>query len=206
MTRMAPLPPALVEEVKTQAARVDREIQDLDERQAVITLTGGVLARAGLLDASDALLTAELKRSHSPYYYMSQLASNAKKRGTPEGKAAAIGWARQAYDSAQGSATRLRWGGSYLNTLLELAPQDATAIEQAAMQVLGEVKPETVQLTGNNRAALDRMSKRLAAWNKDGRHDPVLARLNGVLKDKCATPSAVDQAWCGSLFVPSKRA
>jgi len=201
-----PLPPALVEEVKSQAARVDREIEDLDERQAVITLTGGVLARAGLLDESDALLTAELKRSHSPYYYMSQLASNAKMRGTPEGKAAAVDWSRQAYDRAQGTATRLRWGGSYLNTLLELTPQDAAAVEKAATQVLGEVKPDSVQLTGNNRAALDRMSKRLVAWNKDGRHDDVLARLAGGLKDKCATPGAVDPAWCESLFVPSKRA
>ncbi|MGE5160517.1 MAG: thioredoxin family protein [Betaproteobacteria bacterium] len=201
-----PLPPALVAEVKAQAARVDREIEDLDERQAVITLTGGVLARAGLLDESDALLTAELKRSHSPYYYMSQLASNAKRRGTPEGNAAAIDWSRQAYDNAQGTATRLRWGGSYLNALLELAPQDAAAIEKAATQVLGEVKPDAVQLTGNNRAALDRMSKRLVAWNKDGRHDEVLARLSGALKEKCATPSAVDQAWCESLFAPSRRA
>jgi hypothetical protein len=72
--------------------------------------------------------------------------------------------------------------------------------------VLGEVGPDSVQLTGNNRAALDRMSKRLAAWNKDGRHDDVLARLAGALKDKCAAPSAVDPAWCESLFVPSKRA
>jgi thioredoxin-related protein len=201
-----PLPPALVAEVKAQAARVDREVEDLDERQAVITLAGGVLARAGLLDESDALLTAELKRSHSPYYYMSQLASNAKKRGTPEGKAAAVDWSRRAYDSAQGTATRLRWGGSYLNTLLELTPQDAAAVEKAATQVLGEVKPDSVQLAGNNRAALDRMSKRLVAWNKDGRHDEVLARLSGALKDKCAMPSAVDAAWCESLFVPSKRA
>jgi len=200
-----PLPPALVDEVKAQAARVDREVKDLDERQAVITLAGGVLARAGLLDESDALLTAELKRSHSPYYYMSQLASNAKRRGTPEGKAAAIDWSRQAYGSAQGTATRLRWGGSYLNALLELAPQDAAAVEQAATQVLGEVRPDSVQLTGNNRAALDRMSQRLVAWNKDRRHDDVLARLADTMKEKCATPSAVDPAWCESLFVPSKR-
>jgi hypothetical protein len=50
------------------------------------------------------------------------------------------------------------------------------------------------------------MSKRLAAWNKDGRHDDVLARLAGALKAKCAAPSAVDPAWCESLFAPSKRA
>jgi hypothetical protein len=204
--KAAALPPALVEEVKAQAARADREITDLDERQAVITLTGAVLAQAGLLDESDALLKAELQRSHSPYYYMSQLASNARKRGTPEGKAAAIDWARQAYDRAQGSATRLRWGGSYVNALLELAPQDVPAIEQAALRVLDEVQPDTVPLTGNNRAALERLSKRVVAWNKDRRNDAVLARLNAGLKDKCASPSAVDPAWCESLFVPARRA
>jgi thioredoxin-related protein len=200
------LPSPLVDEVRAEAARVDREITDLDERQAVITLTGAVLARAGLLDESDALLKAELPRSHSPYYYMSQLASNAKRRGTPDGNAAAADWARQAYDSAKGSATRLRWGGSYLSMLLELTPKDADAIEKAAKQVLGEVRPDAVQLTGNNRAVLERMSKRLVAWNKDGRHDAVLARLNDDLKDKCSTPAAIDAAWCQSLFMPAKRA
>ena len=202
----APLPTALLEEVKAEAARADREITDLDERQAVITLTGAVLARAGLLDESDALLKAELARSHSPYYYMSQLASNAKKRGTPEGKAAAIDWSKQAYDRATGTSTRLRWGGSYVNTLLELAPKDVARIEQATGQVLGEVKPDAVQLTGNNRAALERISKRVVAWNKDGSHDDVLARLSGSLKDKCGSPSAVDRNWCESLFAPAKRA
>ena len=87
-----------------------------------------------------------------------------------------------------------------------MTPKDADAIEKAATQVLGEVKPETVQLTGNNRAALERISKRLVAWNKDGRHDAVLARLNGDLKDKCSTPAAVDPGWCQSLFMPAKRA
>ena len=201
-----PLPPALIDEVKSQAARVDREVTDLDERQAVITTTGAVLARAGLLDESDDLLTAELKRSHSPYYYMSQLASNAKRRGTPEGKVAAADWSRQAYENARGTATRLRWGGGYLNTLLEVAPQDVAAIEKAATQVLGEVKTDSVQLTGNNRAALERMSKRLVAWNKDGGHDQVLVRLNGAFKEKCGSPSGGDRAWCESLFVPAKRA
>ena len=44
------------------------------------------------------LLKAELKRSHSPYYFMLSLASNAKKRGD---KAAALDWYKQAYDAAQ---------------------------------------------------------------------------------------------------------
>ena len=204
--KSGPLPPSLIAEVRAQAARVDRETTDLDERQAVITTTGAVLARAGLIDESDALLTAELKRSHSPYYYMSQLASNGKRRGTPEGKAAAVDWSRQAYDNAKGSATRLRWGGGYLNTLLEMTPENAAAIEKAALQVIGEAKSDGIALTGNNRYALERMSKRLVAWNKDGRHDAVLAHLNASMKDACAAGDKADRAWCEGLFMPARRA
>ena len=202
--RDGPLPASLIEDIRAQAARADHATTDLDERQAVITTAGAVLARAGLLDESDALLQAELARSHSPYYYMSQLASNAKKRG-PEGKAAAIDWSRRAYESAQGTATRLRWGGGYVNTLLELDPRDAKAIEQAATQVIGELKAGDVALTGNNRAVLDRMSKRLLAWNKDGQHNDVLARLNDAMKANCAF-NGVDRAWCDGLFAPAVRA
>ncbi len=89
-----------------------------------------MLARAGLLDESDALITRELKRSHSPYYYMLALASNAKKRKTPAGNAAAIDWARQGYETSVGPATRLEWGGSYVRYLVDLAPDDAAQIEK----------------------------------------------------------------------------
>jgi thioredoxin-like negative regulator of GroEL len=201
-----PMPAALAEQVRTEVARTDRETTNLDERQAVITLAGALLARAGLLDESDALLQAELKRSHSPYYYMSQLASNAKKRGTPEGRAMAIDWSRRAHESAQGSATRLRWGGGYVNTLLELSPQDAKAIESAARQVIDELGVNTVALTGNNRAVLERMSKRLLAWNKDGSHNDVLVHLNDAIKPACAAGPGDDRAWCESLFAPARRA
>ncbi|MDH5208915.1 MAG: thioredoxin family protein [Burkholderiaceae bacterium] len=201
-----PLPATLLDEVRSQAGRVDREVKDLDERQAVITTTGAVLARAGLFDESDALLKAELPRSHSPYYYMSQLAWNAKERGTPEGKAAAVDWSRQAWDSARGSATRLRWGGGYLNTLLELAPQNVPAIEQTAARIIGEVKSEGMALAGNNRRDLERMSRRLSAWNKNGSHDDVLARLNASMKDTCAAHGETDHSWCDSLFMPARRA
>jgi thiol-disulfide isomerase/thioredoxin len=196
------LPAALVEEVRTQAARVDRETTDQDERQAVITLTGAVLARAGLIDESDSLLKAEIPRSHSSYYYMSQLASNAKRRGTSEGTASAIDWSLQAYKDAQGSATRLRWGGSYVAVLIDLAPQDAAAIEKATMQVINEADPDA--LTGNNRAGLQRVSRRLVAWNQGGKHDDVLARLHASMTAKCSAQT--QRAWCDELFAPAKRA
>ena len=118
---------------------------------------GYVLAVAGLVDESDQLYQAELKRSHSPYYYMLGLASNARRRGD---KAAAIDWARQAYETAQGPATRLQWGTSYVGYLVEFAPEDAARIEKTAQAVIAEVAADDV-FFGRNRAALTRISTRL---------------------------------------------
>jgi hypothetical protein len=167
-----------------------------------------MLARAGLLDESDALLTAELKRSHSPYYYMLGLASNAKKRGTPAGNAAAIDWARQAYESAKGPATRLQWGGSYVNYLLELAPQDSAQIEKATASVIGELEPRPSTFSGRSQIALERLSGRIVKWNKDGSHDAVLKRLNAKLVPTCAAaaPDRADRRACEALFTPAKHA
>jgi hypothetical protein len=110
------LSPALLKSVREQAARADRDTTDLYARQAVISSAAGVLADAGLLDESDAMLKAELQRSHSPYYYMLGLAANAKTRGD---KSTALGWYERpmpppmARDpSAMGCQLRERAGGS----------------------------------------------------------------------------------------------
>jgi thioredoxin-related protein len=204
----AVLSDALLAEVRGQAARADRQTTDLNERQSVITAAGSMLARAGLLDESDALLTAELKRSHSPYYYMLGLASNAKKRGTEAGNAAAIDWARQAYETSKGPATRLQWGGGYVNYLLELAPRDMKQIEAAAARVVAELEPRPGAFAGRSQVSLERMSGRLVKWNKDGSHDAVLQRLNAQIVPLCATaaPEGADRRACEGLFIPANRA
>ncbi|HVG03671.1 MAG TPA: thioredoxin family protein [Burkholderiaceae bacterium] len=200
------LPASLLEEVRTQATRADREITDLNERQSVIYSAGSMLARAGLLDESDALMTRELKRSHSPYYYMLVLASNSKKRNTPQGNAAAIDWARQGYETSVGPATRLEWGNSYVRYLIELAPQDAAQIEKAASSVIGELRTESGAFSGRSKRTLERMSSRVVAWNKDGKHDETLARLNAALAPRCAaaTADAADRTACENLFKPKR--
>ena len=96
-----------------------RETTDPYAREVVINGGAHVLADAGLFDESDALLTAELSRSKTPYYAMLGLAANAKKRGD---KAGAITWAEKAYNAASGPATRLQWGVSYVNAMIDLTP------------------------------------------------------------------------------------
>ena len=150
------------------------------------------------------MIIRELKRSHSPYYYMLVLASNAKKRNTPAGNTAAIDWARQGYETSVGPATRLEWGGSYVRYLIDLAPQDEAQIEKAAASVIGELRTEPGAFSGRSKRTLERMSGRLVAWNKNGSHDAVLARLNAKITPMCTPASAdsADRAVCENLFKP----
>lgn len=198
------LPEPLLAQVREQVARADAAVTDVNERQSVITSAGGVLADAGLLDESDALLTAELKRSHSPYYYMLGLASNARKRDTAESKAAAVNWAQQAYDTSTGPATRLQWGGAYVNYLLTLAPTEADRIEAAAGSIIAEAVAVPDAFAARSLRSLERLSERLQKWNKDGRHDAVVARLHEKLAPACAadTLSAGERSACSALFAP----
>jgi thioredoxin-related protein len=195
----AKVPEALQAQVREVVARADRETTDQNERQAVITSAGYALAIAGLIDESDTLYRAELKRSHSPYYYMLGLASNARRR---DDKPGAIDWARQAYETAQGPATRLQWGTSYIAYLVDFAPDDAARIEKTTQAVIAEVAADDA-FSGRNRAALTRISTRLVKWNAEGKHDAVLARLRAQVAPACERMPAgdADRKACEALFV-----
>jgi thioredoxin-related protein len=203
-----PLPKPLLAQVREQVARADRDTTDINERQSVITSAGGVLADAGLLDESDVLLSVELERSHSAYYYMLGLASNARKRGTPDSKVAAIEWARQAYETSKGPATRLQWGGAYVNYLLELAPANVARIESAAASVIAEAAKSPDAFSARSRRSLERLSERLQKWNKDGKQDALIARLHENMAPACAAEALTpeDRVACTALFTPARSA
>jgi thiol-disulfide isomerase/thioredoxin len=198
----AVLPEALQKNVREQVARADRETTDPYARQAVISTAADALAQAGLMPESDALLTSELARSQSPYYYMLGLAANAKKRGD---KAAALGWHEKAYAAADGPATRLQWGASYVSALVELAPQDVRRIESAASRVIGELDAKPDTFFGRNQKSLERMGKRLAAWNKGNAHGESLQRIRAEMAGVCAKLPAADpaQAACSGALQPA---
>lgn len=181
--REGALDPVLQKVVRQSVANADRATTDPYERQSVISAAAHALSNAGLLDDSDTLLKAELKRSHSPYYFMLSLASNAKKRGD---KASALNWYEQAYQAAKGPATRLQWGTTYLGGLLDLAPQDEARIEKAARNVFSELKHTQNAFYERNRFALERLGRKFAEWNAAGLHEKSLQRVRTQLADVCA--------------------
>lgn len=199
------LPEALVTDVREQAAKVDREITDGYERQAVITSAAYLLEQAGLGAESDALLKANLSKSHSPYYLMSSLAGNAKRRGdAPE----ALRWYEEAFNKSEGPATRLQWGASYLNALVEMAPQDEARIEKAASQLFTEAAAAPDAFYERSGRALQRVGTKLQAWNKGGSHAAAMQRLQKQLDGVCGALDKGDakrEACEGLLKAPAKK-
>ena len=196
------LPPALVKEVRDTAAATDRETTNSFERQAVIPTTAQLLEEAGLWGESATLLKSSLAKSHSPYYLMSELGSNARKQGRA---AEAVQWYQQAFDSSKGASTRLRWGNSYVSALVDLAPQDSRRIEAAASAVLADAAAQPDAFYQRSGDYLQRMGAKLAKWNAGGKHQAVLDHLGAQLQATCARlPAAEPQrATCEGLLKPA---
>ncbi|MFT3663832.1 thioredoxin fold domain-containing protein [Piscinibacter sp.] len=197
--------PALQAELRALAARFDREISDGYERQAVITTAAWALEEAGLLDDSDALLKANLARSHSPYYLMSGLADNARKRGDA---AAAVDWSAQAFEKSEGAATRLQWGAGHLRALVELAPRDAARIEALAARLIDEAAAQPDAFEARSGRSMQRIGKLLRDWDPMGEHAAVLQRLQRRLDAVCARLPAGGEARgvCDAVLKPAAAA
>jgi len=201
------LPAALLADIRAQTARADREITDGYERQAVITAAAYLLAQAGLGDESDALLKANLAKSHSPYYLMSELAGNAKARGD---KTEALRWYEEAFAKSEGPATRLQWGASYVTALVELAPRDEARIEKAARRLLTEAAAQPDAFYERSARSLQRVGIALQRWNRRGAHAAAFQQLQAQLDGVCGALAATDpkRATCAAVLqaAPKKSA
>ena len=176
------VPPAVREKVQQRAAWVDRTAKDQVMRESVIDDAADLLKMAGDRDGARKMLTAELERSKTPYYYMSGLASLAADEGK---KAEAIDWARKAYEASQGPATRVQWAISYSNYVMELTPEDKAAVEKAAEAVLAELG-KTQDYYQRTRVKVDAWGKNVAGWAANHGGSAVLDDLRAQMAQVCA--------------------
>jgi thioredoxin-related protein len=197
------LPAELIAQVRAHVQRDDREIRDGYERQAVITADAYALAQAGLWADSDALLKANLAKSHSPYYLMSQLGGNARKLGRND---EALRWYGEAFAKSEGPATRLQWGTGYLGALVDLAPKDSKRIEKTAAQLITEAGADPGAFSGRSARMLARMGRKLTQWNAEGAHAAALQRLQGQLDSVCAKVEPDERQACSAVFKPGAAA
>lgn len=197
---LVPVSPDLVGYARNAVNIAIRAATDPTQRQAVVPAAAELLAEAGLLDESDAMLKAELPKAIAPYYHMLGLAENAKTR---KDNKIAIDWASKAWETSKGSATRLQWGASYINYLIDLSPSDNARIERTALAIIAELEPVPDTFYGRSARSLKRLGTKLNAWNKSSAHRASFEVVQAQLSSVCKSLPAKDQsrATCDSVFV-----
>ena len=156
---------------RERVARAGASASGAAMRHQVINTAAGLLSDAGLIDEAEQLLLDELERSQVPFFFMHNLAALAKKRGDPAG---AVRWYERAWDSATGPATRLQWGATYLQGLIDFAPHEAPRIERFASQLLREVNGMGDAVCQRNRTQMERIASKLALWSGASAHAAAL--------------------------------
>ncbi len=178
----APLPPALLDEARQAVARVDAATPAGYPRQAAINAAANLYWEAGLEAEANTLLTAELDKSSSPYYFMLDLADLAAKAGR---KQEAVDWLARAYAGAKGPATRFQWGYNYLVGMLEMTPEDVQGIERAGLSVLGELDGSPDAFYQRTRMRLEQLDTKLLEWGQTGAAAKVLETLRARTGEIC---------------------
>jgi protein disulfide-isomerase len=143
------------------------------------------------------LLAIEAKTSNTPHYYIGDLADVEEHLGNEQ---RALELMAEAYQKAQGPASRFQWGYSYLDGLLRLTPDDTAKIEKVGLEV-------TAELDGPNRihrrtlARLNRLDGKLHEWSTTPARAAVYAKLSTKVAQACAkTPGdAAVTAGCSSF-------
>ena len=136
LTRLLTSTHSLQQQARDRVEAALAESTDPYERHTLVNTAVSALNDAGLSAQAEQVLLAELPRSHSPYYFMLSLATGAKRRGDTAG---ALDWYEKAWNAAAGPATRLQWGVTYLNSLMELSPQDTARIDQARQGLRADI-------------------------------------------------------------------
>lgn len=153
-------------------------------RGDIVNAAGIVYDVLGDEEAAYLMYTRELPYTATPYYYMSHLGAIAEKRGQQK---RALDWYAQAYAVSHGSATRVRWGSSYVRALIRLSPDDAAGIRTAALGLAADIgTAEAAQ--GRALGAVDRVQKALEQWattpERRAVRDEVLAKLPSAVKSR----------------------
>ncbi|MGI9247195.1 MAG: thioredoxin family protein [Steroidobacteraceae bacterium] len=201
----APVLVALLAEARRAVAEVDANTTDAYARQAAINAAANLYWEAGLSAEANTLLTAELAKSKTPYYFMLDLADLAEKAGR---KQEAVDWLARAYAGAQGPATRFQWGYNYLVGLLEMTPEDTAGIERAGLSVLDELDRAPDAFYQRTRLRLEQLDAKLLDWGRAGDAAKVVARLRTRTGAICGKLPANDPGRdsCEKFLNPAARA
>jgi hypothetical protein len=177
-----PLPPALLEHVRERIAWATKEVTDENELQAVMNVMAGVLVNANLHAEARDLLSAHMADTVAPYYYRSYLAGFEEEAGNHQ---AAVALYRQAWLETEGSATRFRWGSTYLRKAMALTPDAVEAVKTDGSRILADLLAAPDPFAGGNWSRLQQVDEALEKWSEDPAAEAVVAELRGQIGAAC---------------------
>jgi len=175
----------------------DKAAKNSFARQSVVNQMNYILQSANLIEEAKALLTKELDRSKSAYYFMSSLGSIAEKE---EDFDLAIGWRRKAYEASKGPATRFQWGANYVRALIRLQPENPKLINETALGLFDELESSGDAFVGRNFRVLRSLNKTLIAYTAEN-DETAIAPFTVSIEGKCKlqVASSIAAVNCASL-------
>ncbi len=169
------------------------------ERQAVMSTVIYVLKSANLLKQAKDLALAEIKRSKSPYYFMSILSGIEKSAGD---YAASKKWATLAWESSRGSNTRFQWGVALINFLLEEEKVNQDELFKNLELVLSEILKSEEAFNGRNAGRFKTLAKKINDWLEKNKmpQEVVLKKKMLKLKLENLSKHAGYQKWLEGII------
>ncbi|PXA87287.1 dihydroneopterin aldolase [Nostoc sp. 3335mG] len=181
--------PDVMAKVRQRVALADKEATDPQMRQAVMPSAGDLLSEAGDKAGAEKLWKAELPKAVAPYYFMVDLAGL---KEDAKDYPAAIGWLKQAAETAQGPATRIQWAIFYSNGVMRMTPDDKAAVEQSASMVIDALGANSSGYAERTEKKADDWAKKLRDWSGKHNGGDVMARLDAKMGQACAKGGCKD--------------
>lgn len=175
--------PEVLAKVRRLVAMVSAGATNPSMRQAVMPDAGQALADAGDTAGARRLWTGELAHAVAPYYFMADLAALAE---DAKDDRAAIGWLRQAAETAQGPATRIQWAMAYSQGVMRMTPDDKTAVERSAGMVIDALGQNDAGYAERTAKRAGDWAGKLRDWSAKHGGTAVIARLDAKLTRTCA--------------------
>lgn len=170
----APISDSLKKRILETAAWADKSAKTQYQRQAVINSVFGLLVDSDMTEKAEALLLAELPKSTSPYYWMSDLAQLSKDSGRIK---ESLGWLEKAYRESKGKATRFQWGVNYVVGIIAMTPDNETLVQQSAIDILQELASQKDPIHGRNSKRIAHLGKEIRSWNSIASRQVVVDKL-----------------------------
>lgn len=168
--------------IQSKVTMARNAIGNADEQSTVINMVRNILVHADMLGYADQVISEEVNKAKSPYYFMLELADFAKREGRYD---EAIVWLKKAYGESKAGATRFQWGVNYFSGLLEMEPENESGIEALGLELIQSLGGDEGAFYNRNARRLNRMDKELVVWNKDGAHQGVVGSLRKAMQIHC---------------------